>query len=217
MLTIFGEPGIGKSRLIDAFQTSEIFSEKQVLWALCQADEIVRQSLNPFRYWLKHYFNISDSMDEAERKQYFDKKLDETISATPDDNLSQSLDRRRSFLGELVDLHWADSLYEKLDAQGRYENTTIVLSTLLRAESLKQPVLLLIEDAHLLDNDSSDFLQILERTLTAEREKSYPLAIIATSRREATNVIFENTPSEEINLTQLSGDTLILRAPHPQA
>ena len=209
MLTILGEPGIGKSRLINAFQSSEIFSEKQFYWALCQTDEIVRQSLNPFRYWLRHYFNISESMDETKRKQAFNKKLDETIASTPDDNLSQSLNRRRPFLGELVDLHWADSLYEQLDAQGRYENTTIALSTLLRVESLKQPTILLIEDAHLLDNDSSDFLRMLERTLTAERDKSYPLAIIATSRHEGKRVTFENAPSEEINLAQLSENNLV--------
>ncbi len=209
MLTIFGEPGIGKSRLINAFQTSEIFKEKQVYWVLCQTDEIVRQSLNPFRYWLKHYFNLSESMDEAERKQAFDKKLDETVASTPDETLSRGLDRRRSFLGELADLHWTDSLYEQLDAQGRYENTTIALSTLLRSESLKQPVILLVEDTHLLDDDSQEFLQILERTLTAEREKSYPLAIIATSRREGTRITLNNAPSEEINLTQLSEDNLV--------
>ncbi|MGD8406971.1 MAG: AAA family ATPase, partial [Anaerolineales bacterium] len=209
MLTIFGEPGIGKSRLVDAFQTSNMFSEKQVYWALCQTDEIVRQSLNPFRYWLKHYFNISESMDEAERKQSFDKKLEEIIGTIPDDDLSQSLDRRRAFLGELVDLHWTDSLYEKLDAQGRYENTIIALSTLLRAESLRQPVILLIEDAHLLDNDTIEFMPYLGRTLTAEHDKTYPIAIITTSRQTKAEIILENAPNVEINLTQLSGGDLV--------
>jgi len=209
MLTIFGEPGIGKSRLVHAFQTSEIFTNKQVYWALCQTDEIVRQSLNPFRYWLKRYFNISETMDDSARKQIFSEKIDEVIAYTTDEELSQGLDKKRSFLGELVDLHWTDSLYEKLDAQGRYENTTIVLSTLLRAESLKRPVILLIEDAHLLDNDSKEFLQILDRTLAAEREKSYPLGIIATSRHEGTKVTLEYAPCDELNLTQLSADDLV--------
>ena len=208
MLTIFGEPGIGKSRLVDAFQKSTIFAEKKARWALCQTDEIVRQSLNPFRYWLKRYFNISEMMDERGNKQSFDQKLDEVIASIPDQRLSQSLDRRRSFLGELVDLHWTDSLYEQSDAQGRYENTTIALSTLLRAESLIQPVLLFIEDTHLLDNDTREFLPYLERTLTAERDKSYPIAIIATSRREGSGVTFTNAPNEELTLTQLSDDDL---------
>jgi class 3 adenylate cyclase len=154
ILTIFGEPGMGKSRLVYAFQSSKIFTENKILWAFCQADDIVRQSLNPFRYWLKHYFNLSETMDGTERRQAYDQKLDEVIASIPDDELAQSLDRRRSFLGDLVDLHWPGSLFEQLDAQGRFENTTIALSTLLRAESLRQPVILLLEDTHLLDNDS---------------------------------------------------------------
>jgi predicted ATPase/class 3 adenylate cyclase len=209
VLTIFGEPGIGKSRLVNAFQSSDFFSENTVYWALCQSDEIVRQSLNPFRYWLKRYFSITETMDEVQRKQAFDKKLGELIASISDEEMSQSLDRRRSFLGELVDLHWRDSLYEKLDAQGRYENTTIALSTLLRVESLKQPVILLIEDLHLIDDDSLDFLQYLGRTLTADRKLNYPVAVIGTSREAIPGFTFENAPNETINLTQLPDDDLL--------
>ena len=208
ILTIFGEPGIGKSRLVHAFQSSEIFTDNKAFWALCQADEIVRQSLNPFRYWLKRYFNIFETMDDSERKQAFDESLDDVIASTPDEELAQSLNRRRSFLGELVDLHWSDSLYEKLDAQGRYDNTFTALSTLLRAESLKQPFIILIEDIHLLDNDTKEFLIHLERTLTAERDKSYPIAIIATSRRDGSGIVFESMLSEKIDLMELSDDDL---------
>jgi len=212
MLTVTGEPGIGKSRLIDAFQTSKIFTENKSYWAICQTDEIVRQSLNPFRYWLKRYFNISATMDEVESKQAFDEKLDEIIASIPDSDLSQSLNRTRSFLGELLNLHWPDSLYEKLDAQGRYDNTFIALSTLLRGESLKQPTIILIEDAHLLDSDTKAFLPYLERTLTAEVDKSYPIAIIATARREGTGIVLEHAPSDEISLTELTSSDLLILA-----
>jgi predicted ATPase/class 3 adenylate cyclase len=208
MLTVTGEPGIGKSRLVAAFQASKIFSEHKSYWAVCQAEEIVRQSLNPFRYWLKRYFNLSEAMGETESKQAFDEKLDEVIASIPVDELSQSLNRTRSFLGELVNLHWPDSLYEKLDAQGRYDNTFISLSTLLRGESLRQPIIIFIEDAHLLDNDTKAFLTYLERTLTAEAGKSYPIAIIATSRREGTGVALEHAPGEEISLTELTSADL---------
>jgi predicted ATPase/class 3 adenylate cyclase len=209
MLTMTGEPGIGKSRLVDAFQLSKLFTERSAHWAVCQTDEIVRQSLNPFRYWLKRYFNISESMDETQSKQAFDTKLDEIIASIPDPGLSQTLNRTRSFLGELVDLHWEDSLYEKLDARGRYDSTFIALSTLLRGESLKQPVIILIEDAHLLDNDTKAFLPYLERTLTAELDKSYPLAILATARPEGIGVTLEYSPSEEISLSVLGHSDLL--------
>jgi predicted ATPase len=112
-------------------------------------------------------------------------------------------------LGELVDLRWTYSLYEKLDAQGRYENTTIALSTLLRAESLQQPVILNIEDLHHIDDDTIDFLQYFGRTLTADRDLNYPIAIIATSREANPGFEIENAPNENINLTQLSDDDLL--------
>jgi len=208
MLTIYGEPGIGKSRLAQSFQKSKIFSEKDVHWAICQTDEIIRQSLNPFRYWLKRFFNLSETMDEAQSKQAFDLKLDELIASTPDPNLAQNLNRTRSFLGELVNLHWLDSLYDQLDAQGRFDNTFIALSTLLRAEGLRQPIILLIEDTHRLDSDSRTFLPYLERSLLAEIDKQYPIAILATSRREGPEVKLELTESQEINLAQLGSTDL---------
>ena len=202
LMTILGDPGIGKSRLVHALQKS--LSGNEVTWAYCQADEIIRQSLNPFRYWLKHYFLISDTKSSHENKLAFDKRIDELISAIPDEELARTLDRTRSFLGVLVELRWPDSLYEQLDAQGRYENTLIALSTLLRAESLRQPVIVLIEDIHLLDEDSRAFLPYLSRTLTAERRKSYPLALLATSREPVDWISPDDLPNQTIQLGELS-------------
>jgi predicted ATPase/class 3 adenylate cyclase len=204
LLTVVGEPGIGKSRLIDAFQASPVFTGKKFYWALCQADEIVRHSLNPFRYWLKRYFHISETMDEAESKQVFDEKLDEIIASIPDEELSQSLNRTRSFLGDLVDLHWLDSLYEKIDAQGRYDNTFIALGALLRGESLRQPTIIFIEDAHLLDSDTKAFISYLELVLVANPDRHHPIAIIATSREPSSGIILAKSPTVEITLTEMS-------------
>jgi predicted ATPase len=208
MLTVVGEPGIGKSRLIDAFRASSIFIENESYWAVCQADEIVRQSLNPFRYWLKRYFRITESKQDAESKQAFDDKLDELIESIPDETLSHSLYRTRSFLGELVDLRWPDSLYEKMDAQGRFDNTFIALSSLLRGESLRQPLVIVFEDAHLLDSDTKSFLLYLERVLNADAYKSYPIAILTTSRGDDPGVKFEIAPNEKIALSELTADVL---------
>lgn len=56
-LILWGEAGIGKSRLIMAlleWLQAESKPESQAFF--CQADQILRQSLNPFRHWLRHYF-----------------------------------------------------------------------------------------------------------------------------------------------------------------
>lgn len=181
-LVIFGEPGIGKSRLINEFKQSEFLTSKKLLWARCQTDQVLRRSFNPFRYWTKNYFGISDLQSEARNKRNFNRKIDQLIAATEDPSLASELDRTRSFLGNLVNLFWDDSLFEQLDPQGRYENTIIGLITLMKAESKLQPLIVQIEDIQWLDEDSKAFLNQLCLSIKTEVEKSYPILIIATSR-----------------------------------
>jgi class 3 adenylate cyclase/predicted ATPase len=207
---IWGDPGIGKSRLVHEFRTSPVFARADVLWALCQADEILRKSLNPFRYWLRRYFGQSEQQSDARNKRNFNRKLDGLLAATEDAHLASELDHTRSCLGALVNLRWPDSLYEQLDAPGRYENTFVALGALVRAESHQQPLLLIIEDAHWLDDDSRTFLPRLADTLAAERgHERYPVAILAAARPEGRGLPGgEALSGLEINLGGLSREAL---------
>ncbi|HXQ37691.1 MAG TPA: hypothetical protein VN843_27025, partial [Anaerolineales bacterium] len=163
------------------FRSSKIFHEMHTLWAICQSDQLVRQSLNPVRRWLINYFGLSPAGSQEERKQVFELKLQELIASIPDRSLAQELNRLRSVVGALVDLQWADSLYDQLDAEGRYNSTFLALITLIKAESLRQPLVLFIEDMQLIDGDTLNFLSRLKRSIFAG-EMNYPVAILATSR-----------------------------------
>jgi predicted ATPase len=210
-LVVRGEAGIGKSRLVHEFWSSLSPEEHPATWALCQADATLRSSLNPFRYWLRRYFGQSGLVTESRNKRSFNQKLDVLIEAikVQDALLSEELDRTRSFLGALVDLYWPDSLFEQLDPQGRYENTWLALTALLQAESLRQPVLLFLEDAHWLDEDSRAYIPRLVRALTADENRSYPIAIIATVRPEAPEALLgQGLPYREIPLAGISIDEL---------
>ncbi|HVN15707.1 MAG TPA: tetratricopeptide repeat protein [Anaerolineales bacterium] len=208
-LTILGEAGIGKSRLVHNFRSSALFENLSAHWAICQTDEIVRQSLNPFRYWLRYYFGIVYTEEEIVNKKRFQTKIQELISASPKPALAEDLKRTQSFLGALVNLHWSGSLYEQLDAQGRYENTFIALSTLLRVESLIRPFILLFEDTHWADEDTLSFFAYFSRTILAEQNINYPIAILATSRSETPDLkLNEEIPNREINLRQITGGNL---------
>ena len=254
VLTISGEAGIGKSRLVYELQQQLTLTSEQELsckddkvtrwqgdevkepasvpvlpsllhlvtssqWFLCQTDEILRQPLNPFRYWLRSYFNQSASADEAANKAAFSAKLDELLvrlgtselvgqKQSKIQNLKSEIARTRSFLGALVDLHWPDSLYAQVEPQLRFENTLAALKTLILAESLRRPVIIHLEDAHWLDADSHTLLARLTHQVA-----DFPLAIIMTRRPGASTGGQGDTrqEEEEADRLALAGPRLLLR------
>jgi class 3 adenylate cyclase/tetratricopeptide (TPR) repeat protein len=209
VLLLLGDAGIGKGRLVQAFRSSRLFSEQKATWAFCQSEQILRQSFNPFRSWLFHYFRFTSSQEEAERKQVFDAKIDNLIAARPESEISRELDRLRSVLGSLVDLSWPDSLYEQSDAEARYNSTLQALVTLIKAESLQQPFIMYVEDVQFIDEDSMNFLPRLRRALLASPDESYPVAIIATSRFMSRNPLLDTgIVDDQIHLTGLSREAI---------
>ena len=191
VLLILGDAGIGKGRLVQAFRSSQLFASRPVLWAFCQSEQILRQSFNPFRSWLVRYFGLGSVHDVQARQQIFDSKLNDLVASAPDPALGHEVDRLRSVLGALVDLYWENSLYEQLDAEARYNSTLLALLSLIKAESLRQPVVLFVEDVQFIDEDSLHFLPRLKRSIQSG-DTSYPVAIIATSRIESHNLVLES-------------------------
>lgn len=173
LILVMGEAGLGKTRLVHEFMAALPLASFSLF--LCQTDEILRQSLNPFRYWLRHYFK--QTADETLNKETFRRILDELIQATADADLKNELWRTHSFLAALLNLYWPDSLYSQLEPKLRFANILTALKTLIKAESLRRPVILLVEDMHWLDADSWHLLQ----DLLIEAEQ-FPLAVLATTR-----------------------------------
>jgi predicted ATPase len=207
VVTIVGEAGMGKSRLVYEFlQSPPISGRCRIL--RCQTDEILRDSLNPFRYALRHYLGQSSTQDEVANRQRFNHALDALIATTAEADLRADLERTRPFLAGLVGLRWQDSLIEQMAPELRAENTLIAIKTLFKAESLHQPVVIWLEDAHWLDGDSRAFLARLTRNVEA-----YPLLLLVTSREEATADWFDAAaPQQIIHLRPLDKDNAIALA-----
>ena len=205
VMVLQGEAGMGKSRLVHSFQYSEYFKEHPANWVVCQTDEILRQPFNPFKDWLKKRFELLEGQPDEINSVAFNRDLQELANITPDPELASELMRTGSMLAALINITQPASLYESLDAKGRYENTLIALSVLLRAESLQKPLILFIEDTHWLDEDTGTFLSYFVRTLLSEPDKKYPIAIIATQRPEGSSTWATDEVSiQEIKLGRLS-------------
>jgi predicted ATPase/class 3 adenylate cyclase len=203
VVIVSGEAGIGKSRLVHAF-LDEMDLQRQAAVFLCQTDEILRQSLNPFRYFLRHYFDQSTAQDEGENKRRFEQTLERLLWSVPDEELNAELERTHSFLGSLLGLHWEGSLYEQLEPELRFENTLDALKTLFKAESTNGPVIIQLEDAHWLDQDSMEFLRRLTRNVA-----DYPFALLVTSRTELPEELFDaHAPQEVLALRVLEDENV---------
>jgi tetratricopeptide (TPR) repeat protein/class 3 adenylate cyclase len=177
---LYGEAGIGKSRLTDELEKN---LRGKITVAYLPADGILRQSFNPFISYLSRYFRLNELNPDESREAHFQKRFDEMLSDLENiqderiPELVRELRRTRSVIGALSGLHFEGSLWESLDPKGRYENTLYAVKTFLKAQSLAQPLLILLEDLHWLDGDSAQLFEVLTRNIA-----EFPLMILASSR-----------------------------------
>ncbi len=211
---IYGEAGIGKSRL--SFELhNDLNNSIKLNWLTCQADQILKKSFNPFIYFLKNYFKQSPEHSAEKNKQLFnqrfEKLLEEWLDLPEDkaDSLRKELIRTKSILAALLGIIIPDSLWEQLDAKGRFQNTLAALSTLFITEASIQPIVIELEDGHWFDENSIDFLKDFTRKV-----KQYPIFILITSRYKDDGTkpyLLEKSFIEENTITVLEKDLNILQ------
>lgn len=216
---IYGEAGIGKSRLTYELRR-QMREAMSVSWFTCQSDQILRKPFNPFIYFLKNYFDQSPENSQEHNGQLFESNFlelqyDLTESQHREaDTIRREISRTKSVLGALTGLSQAaGTLWEQLDARGRYQNALAAVANLFVAEAILQPVVIELEDAHWYDDMSREFLAQFIR-----RAKGYPLLFLPTSRFEDDGkkaYIFKPailqetfTPYIEIDLNFLSPEDL---------
>lgn len=208
VVMVRGEAGVGKSRLVHTFQHSDFFKDAPANWVTFQTEEMFQQSFQPFKAWIKRRFGVVDGLSDDENWETFSRIVEEIAQATPDETLASELTRTASVLAAMVNINQPDTLYESLDAEGRYENTFIALSALFRAESLKSPLVLFMEDLQWLDEDSNAFLSYLIRTLLADPDKDFPIAVLTTQRPEHEIKVIDAAPIHSLQLGGLTAEKL---------
>ncbi len=179
---LYGEAGIGKSRL--AFELKNTLMEVEGMrWMVCQADQILKKPFNAFLYFLRNYFEQSTEATPLDNRYGFDSRFEYLVQrlrgleSAEARRLTEELIRTRTVLAALIGLHFPDSLWDQLDAKGRYQNTLSAIINLLLAESLFGPAVIVLEDGHWIDDSSLELMQELVRQMNR-----FPVMLLVTSR-----------------------------------
>lgn len=179
---VFGEAGVGKSRLMHELKKL-LFDQGLLQWHTCQADQILRKPFNPFIYFLKNYFEQYPESTSLANIQHFEERYQQLLEDLEQLNrpeaktVRRELVRTKSVLAALIGLNFKNSIWDLLDAKGRYQNTLSSIINLMFAESLIEPVVIELEDGHWMDENSRELLTELTRQMNR-----YPIALIVTSR-----------------------------------
>ena len=179
---VLGEAGIGKSRLTYELR-HQLRERGSVNWLLGSCDQILRKPFNPFTHLLQRIFRQSAELGTEQNQRRFQFRISRlrlSLQRREGERSSQLADellRTESILAAQLGIVKAGSLWTRLDAQGRYQNTIDAIVNLIIAEATLQPTVLELEDIHWIDEDSLTVIRELVR-----RIGSHPLLILATAR-----------------------------------
>ena len=169
VVQISGEPGIGKSRLVDAFDAT-LEDESYTRITLRCSPFHINSALYPLIVYLERICRW-EREDDAERKLA---KLEHVLA-----NLSQPLDEALPLFAALLSLPLPEDRYPNLSLtpHQQKQQTLDALVAWLLEESERRPVLLVWEDLHWADPSTIELLGlIIEQTPTA------PILNVLTSR-----------------------------------
>jgi class 3 adenylate cyclase/tetratricopeptide (TPR) repeat protein len=161
-VAIIGEAGVGKSRLVYEFtQANRLLS--LLGWLVLESASISHgraTSYLPIIALLRSYFGIQDRDELHEIRR---KVVEKTLSL--DERLNQTLPA----LLALLDIPVDDQSWHALDPIQRRRRNIDAVKRLLLREARKQPVLLIFEDLHWVDNETQELLDALVGALGSAR------------------------------------------------
>ena len=165
---IIGEPGLGKSRLIEEFRAR--LAETPHTWVEWASSQLLQNTpLHPVAEWGRARFGGAEVAGE--------KRLAELEAALGSVGLDAA--EYAPLLAPVIDAPLPPGRAPKLSPEELRSRQLAALSAWVLAGARTQPLVLAFEDLHWADPTSLDVLQAL-----AERGAQAPLLIIATTRPE---------------------------------
>ena len=158
IVAVMGEPGVGKSRLFHEFKLTS--GRGCLLLETFSISHGKAYAYLPLIELLKNYCQIAPQDDERKRREKITGKVL---------TLDRSLEDTLPYLFALLGIDEPTSSLAQMDPQIRKRRTFAAIKRLLVRESLNQPLALIFEDLHWLDNETQAFLDLLSESVATAR------------------------------------------------
>ena len=144
------EPGVGKSRLFFEFKVTS-----QSGWMVLEAFSVSHGKASaylPVVELLRNYFDISATDDERKRREKVNGKVL---------TLDRALEDAIPYLFSLLGIVEGDDPLAQMDGQIKKRRTLEAIKRILLRESLNQPLMVIFEDLHWIDEQTQELLNLL--------------------------------------------------------
>jgi predicted ATPase len=184
VLTVVGEAGVGKSRLLDEFSAwSELQPQDLVRFEGRVDREMRHQPYALLRSLFSFRFGIRESDAAGVARDKLVRGLDSGFQAGA--GTQARLEMKAHIVGQLLGLDFSASPHVQTigeDAQQLRDRALIYLGEYFRALASQHPVLVLLEDLHWADDSSLDAVEGLAASLALGASGASPVLLLCAAR-----------------------------------
>jgi len=158
IVAAMADPGVGKSRLFFEFKATS-----QSGWMVLETFSVSHGKASaylPVLDLLHGYFKIAGEDDERTRRE----KVTGRVVA-----LDRSLEDALPYLFSLLGIVEGDDPLAQMDARIKKSRTLEVIKRMVLRESLNQPLMVIFEDLHWIDEQTQEFLNLLADSIATAK------------------------------------------------
>jgi adenylate cyclase len=191
LVLVEGEAGIGKSHLTGAVLTIATGLGVQTVFGVCQSTD-GQSSYAPWQQLLRALFQLEDDPDDGSPRKFRRQQIRRVLDVVHE--LNPAWVERVPLLSDVLELAIADNATTSaFDARVRQEALVSFVIDLLQTWARRQPLLLVIEDMHWMDELSCGLVLALSRVVA-----HVPLLLLLTQRPPQDRALASIAPLYEL-------------------